>query len=380
MVAACVASVFIIFYAIDVALFADQIKLSCNRKVSVPLRPKFRINNAITDNLTRIERARGFLDAARLSEAWIAGMQQRALVLEAHHTTHIEGTHLTLDESERLLAGEKPAGVRAEDAKEVTNYRNAVDLVAEYLGSGEPVTEGFIREIHKRLVRGVRGNAAAPGEYRRIQNYVANSITKEIIYTPPAALAVPPLMAEFVAWLNDEEKLHPILLAGVAQFQLVHIHPFLDGNGRTARLLSMLCLYSQGYDFKRLFTLSEYYDRDRSGYYKAIQSVRRKNLDLTEWLEYFTSGLRSQLIEIQRKGEALIRLDVLEKQHALSARQRGALELALAGDGFQIQDLEAKYPEIHRRSLQRDLKGLLEKDLIEADGSTNRLVYRAVGK
>ena len=102
-------------------------------------------------------------------------MQERALVLEAHHTTHIEGTHLTLDQSERLLAGGNPVDVQPDDAKEVVNYRKAFDLVAHYLGSGDPITEGLIREIHKRLVRGVRGNAAAPGEYRRIQNYVAMS-------------------------------------------------------------------------------------------------------------------------------------------------------------------------------------------------------------
>jgi hypothetical protein len=78
------------------------------------LQPKFRITNAIAGDLTRIERARGFLEAARLSDDWIAGMQQRALILEAHYTTHIEGTHLTLDQSERLLSGEKPAGVKAD--------------------------------------------------------------------------------------------------------------------------------------------------------------------------------------------------------------------------------------------------------------------------
>src|ERR1019366_10423202 len=164
------------------------------------MNPQFRITNVIAGSLTRIERARGFLDAAKLSEEWITGMQQRALVLEAHHTTHIEGTHLTLDQSERLLAGEKPEGVKADDAKEVTNYRRAVDLVADYLGSGDPVTEGLIREIHKRLVRGVRGNSAAPGEYRSVQNYVANSVTKEVVYTPPPAQEVAPLMAEFVSW------------------------------------------------------------------------------------------------------------------------------------------------------------------------------------
>ncbi len=339
------------------------------------MNPQFRITNAIAGNLARIERARGFLDAAKLSEDWIAGMQQRALVLEAHHTTHIEGTHLTLDQSERLLAGEHPPGVQADDAREVINYRDAFDLVAEYLGSGDPITEGLVREIHKRLVRGVRDDAANPGEYRRVQNYVANSVTKEIIYTPPPPGQVPPLKTDFVSWLNVEEEIHPILVAGVAQFQLVEIHPFLDGNGRTARLLSMLCLYRKGYDFKRLFTLSEYYDRDRSSYYQAIRSVRELAMDLTKWLEYFTNGLSFQLAEVQEKGESLIRLDVLTQKHTLTARQRAAIELAMAGE-FRIEDFEARCPGVHRRSLQRDLRTLIEKQLLAAEGATNRLVYR----
>jgi Fic family protein len=344
------------------------------------MKPQFRITNAIARDLTRIERARGFLEAAKLSGEWIAGMQQRALVLEAHHTTHIEGTHLTLDQSERLLAGEKPPGVEADDAKEVVNYRQAFDLVADYLASGDPITEGLVREIHQRLVRGIRGNVAAPGEYRRVQNYVANSQTKEIIYTPPHPQHVPPLMTEFVSWLNTEQEVHPILVAGVAQFQLVHIHPFLDGNGRTGRLLSMLCLFRKGYDFKRLFTLSEYYDRDRSSYYRAIQSVREQELDLTLWLEFFTLGLSSQLAEVQEKGESLIRLDVLTNQHKLTARQRAALDLAANRPEFRMEDFEAKCPGVHRRSLQRDLRVLIDKHLLVADGATNRLIYRVAGK
>jgi Fic family protein len=270
--------------------------------------------------------------------------------------------------------------VKADDAREVTNYRKAVELVAHYLGSGDPITEGLIREIHKRLVRGVRGNAAAPGEYRRIQNYVANSVTKEIIYTPPSPHEVAPMMAEFVSWLNSERDVHPVLVAGIAQFQLVHIHPFLDGNGRTARLLSMLCLYRRGYDFKRLFTLSEYYDRDRPGYYHAIQSVRQRDLDLTDWLEYFTFGLQWQLGEVQEKGETLIRLDVLARRHRLSDRQLVALELAQQGATFRLQDFESRFPDVHRRSLQRDLRGLVGQGLLEAEGATNRVVYRAPGK
>lgn len=119
--------------------------------------PRFTISNAITAALTAIERARGFLEAATLSEAWITRMSQRALLLEAHHTTHIEGTQLTLDEAARLWAGESVTSADRDDVRELLNYRDAFNLVAEYLGSGEPVTEALVREIHQRLVKGVRG-------------------------------------------------------------------------------------------------------------------------------------------------------------------------------------------------------------------------------
>ncbi len=96
---------------------------------------------------------------------------------------------------------------------------------------------------------------------------------------------------ELVDWLDREQEVHPVLVSGVAQFQFVHVHPFLDGNGRTSRLLSTLSLYRAGYDFKRLFTISEYYDRDRQSFYRAIQSVRKSGMDMTGWLEYFVDGM-----------------------------------------------------------------------------------------
>jgi len=230
--------------------------------------------------LTRIERARGFLEGASLSEAWVREMGRRALILEAHHTTHIEGTRLTLDQAERLLAGDPVPDADPDDVRELLNYRRAFDFVSEYLKTGGPIAEGLVREIHKRLVQGVRGGAAAPGEYRRVQNYVVNSATGETIYTPPPAYDVPIMMAELVDWLNHERDVHPVLVSGIAQFQLVQIHPFLDGNGRTSRLLSTLCLYRAGYDFRRLFTISQYYDRDRTAFYRAIQGVRESGMDI----------------------------------------------------------------------------------------------------
>ncbi len=162
------------------------------------MQPRFTISNTTAAALSQIERARGFLDAATLSEAWVQRMSSRALLLEAHHTTHIEGTQLTIEQSAHLWAGESIPGTAPDDVQELLNYREAFDLVSEYLTSGEPITEGLIREIHRRLVIAVRGGEAAPGSYRTTQNFVANSVTKEIIYTPPPAYHVAPLMRELV--------------------------------------------------------------------------------------------------------------------------------------------------------------------------------------
>jgi len=142
--------------------------------------PSFHIIHRMTAGLTRIERARGFLEAARLSEDWLVTMRSRAFALEAHHTTHIEGTRLTLEQAERLLAGEVVAGTDPYDVRELLNYRDAFEFVSGYLNDGGPVTEGLIREIHRRLVAGVQGGSAAPGEYRRVQNYVVNAATEQV--------------------------------------------------------------------------------------------------------------------------------------------------------------------------------------------------------
>lgn len=340
------------------------------------IEPKFTITNQIANDLTKIVSVKGFLDAIILSDDWINEMQNKALVLEAHHTTHIEGTQLTLEQSERLLNGEVLEGTNPDDAKELVNYRDAFNLVSDHLDSDLPVTEGLIREIHKRLVKNVRGNSAAPGEYRKIQNYVVNSKTGETVYTPPPAYDIQNMMQNMVQYINNTNDIHPILISGIAQFQLVHIHPFLDGNGRTARLLSTLCLYRKGYDFKRLFTISEYYDQNRTDYYKAIQSVREKNMDMTEWLEYFTYALASQMQDIQTFGESVIRADVLSKKHRLSARQQQIIQYILRHDEMTIREIERILPSINRRTLQRELKDLIDKELIITEGATHHLVYK----
>ena len=350
---------------------------SINERFPRMFTPKFTITNKINKFLLEIERARGFLEATKFKEQWIRNMQSEALILEAHHSTHIEGTLLTLSQAHRILTGKPVRGVRKDDRQELFNYKEAMDFVSEYLGQQSEMTEGLIKQIHEILVKDVRGGTLEPGRYRKVQNYVVNSFTKEIIYTPPPPSQVPQLMREFIEWLKKESAISPVLTAGISQYQFVDIHPFLDGNGRTARVLCTLILYQNGYDFKRLFSLSEYYDKNRRGYYDAIQSVRANNMDMTGWLEYFTEGLTNQLTEMKIRGEQAIKKEVLSekiKDFSLNPRQKKALEFLIEHERID----NAAYQSIcktTRKTAARDLAELVELGLLERHGEKKGIYY-----
>ena len=270
--------------------------------------PCFTITNAITAGLTTIERARGFLQAATLSEEWVRRMSQRALLLEAHHTTHIEGTELTIEQAERAWAGERVTEARPDDVRELLNYREAFNLVSTYLESGEPITEGLIREIHKRLVAGVRGGEGGPGAYRNVQNYVANSRTGEVVYTPPPPHDVPPMMADLVRWLNVPGDVHPVLISGLAQFQFVHIHPFVDGNGRVGRCLIHVVYRQRGLAPSIVPPISLVLAARSDAYVAGLGSFRSG--DPADWLEFFAVTAIAGVRHAESLG---VRLDQLRQ-------------------------------------------------------------------
>ncbi len=193
-------------------------------------------------------------------------------------------------------------------------------------------------------------------------------------------------MKEFVKWINEKSNIHPVLKSGIIQFQLVHIHPFIDGNGRTSRLLCALYLYKSDYDFKKLFSISEYYDKNRASFYKAIQSVRNNNMDMTEWLEFFVKAFLSQMNEMMAIGKKVIRKDVLIQSYNLSKRQAVIIEYMIENQVLIPKDFEKlrvkigramKIPKssITRRTLQRDLKTMINKKILKKKGATNQQFY-----
>ena len=352
--------------------------------------PKFKITQSMLKNLMGIERARGFLEAAKLSKQWIRKISHNAFLLETYHTTHIEGTQMSFEDSKKILTGKKVSHLDKQDIKEVKNYRDAFNLISDYLKEGKQIKESIIKDIHRELVKGVRGNSAHPGIYRNVQNYVGNALTGDIIYTPPPPRQVSRLMKEFVQWINEETNIHPVLISGIIQFQFVHIHPFLDGNGRTSRLLCAFYLYKSDYDFKQLFSVSEYYDKNRSRFYKALQSVRKNKMDMTQWLEYFVEGFLFQMQDVMDIGKKVILKDTLAKKGDLSQRQAIIMNHVLERGKLTPKDFEklcgeiassmkssktATLPKITKRTLQRDLKDMVDKKILRTEGSTNKKIY-----
>ena len=147
-------------------------------------------------------------------------------------------------------------------------------------------------------------------KYRDGQNVITDSSSGEIVYMPPEAKDVPILMKDFIDWLNLEKETPILIKAAIAHYQYVTIHPYYDGNGRSARLLTTLILHKNSYDLKGIYSLEEYYAKDLIGYYNAITVgpshnyyMGRENADITNWIEYFIDGVRISFEKVYEKAK-----------------------------------------------------------------------------
>lgn len=272
--------------------------------------PKYAITTSIAHNLMDIEAARVVVENTPLPPAVQAELARKARIRATHYSTRIEGNRLTLQEAEEVISNrQREFHGRERDVAEVQNYWNALIRVEEWASKTRPITEDVIRRIHSIVMNGSRSK---PIPYRDGQNVIRDSYTGGIIYLPPEAPDVPGLMHEMVAWVNAAENEHvpAVIIAALAHYQFVSIHPYYDGNGRTARLLATFILHRSGYGMNGLFSLEEYHSQDLDAYYNALDVgehhnyyMGRVDADLTGWLEYFVSTLT--LVFSAAKDEAV---------------------------------------------------------------------------
>lgn len=271
--------------------------------------PRYSITTPAASGLMEIESARAAVAHTPLSPAVQAELRRRARLRSTHYSTRIEGNRLTLAETAQVIEKRRAEfHGRERDVREVRNYWTALVRLEEWAAKKSVFTELLIQRLHALVEKGAR---AKPTPYRDGQNVIRDSASNEIIYLPPEAKDVPTLMAAMVAWVNQAEKDGvPIpVIAALAHYQFVTIHPYYDGNGRTARLLATFILQRGGYGLKGFFSLEEHHARDLEGYYQALATHHHHNyyegraaVDLSNWIEYFIQTLATVFKSVQEEA------------------------------------------------------------------------------
>lgn len=245
---------------------------------------------------------------------------------EATTSSKIEGTQTNLEEA--FVKEEDVNPEKRDDWGEVHNYIDAINFSIASLTS-LPISNRLIKNTHKVLMQGARGENKSPGEYRTSQNWIGATL-RDAIYVPPIAEEISNLMGDLEKFLHDDQ-IHtpPLLRIGMLHYQFETIHPFLDGNGRMGRLLITLYLVSKGLLTKPALYLSDFFEHHRSYYYDNLTRVRTHN-DMTQWLKFFLVGIIETANSSIQTFKDIIALKVrIEKEvlPKLGRRQHAGIEV-----------------------------------------------------
>lgn len=344
--------------------------------------PKYTITEKILNNLTLIMAAREVVEQSHLVPKREARLRRQALLHNTHSSTAIEGNKLTLEQVEALASG-KEVLATDKDKQEVLNYIEALEKVPTFAKKGQIKTQDLLN-VHRVITKNVMENNSDSGAFRNRQVFVGRRIINgtglktEVEYMPPPTEEVPELVEEFIDWLNIDKVwgLNPVLLAGISHYEIARIHPFIDGNGRTARLFATLILYLIGFDHRRIFALDDYYDRDRKAYYAALKTAQTSNGDLSQWLEYFTGGVA---YSVQETKDAILKMGTKKErgsreQISLSARQMRIVEHINARGKVTNRELQELF-NISPQAVHKELTKLVELKVIKPVGQGRSLHY-----
>lgn len=242
------------------------------------------------------------------------------VIKEATTSSRIEGTKTNVDEA--LLSVDEIKPEKRDDWQEVQNYIHSLNYSIEKLKE-LPISTRLLKEAHKILISGVRGETKQPGQYRTSQNWIGGATLKDAVFIPPHHSEVSELMKDLENFIHNEAIEVPDLIRiAIIHYQFETIHPFLDGNGRLGRLLITLYLVSVGLLNKPTLYLSDFFEKKKSLYYDNLNFVRTSN-KLSQWLKFFLVAV----IETSDKGiqtfREILRLkDEIEGEKLLSLRNR----------------------------------------------------------
>jgi Fic family protein len=352
--------------------------------------PNYKITQKILKYISQVEVSKEIIENAPLVPQWEVKFREEAVLRSVHHGTHVEGNPMTIGEVKGALEG-REVSARERDVQEVLNYRNVLRYIDKWSRKGEEAEQaidlGTVLKMH-----GIVTDKVLPperqGKMRDVEVVLRSSHSGITTYKPPTHYNVPALVNLFLQWLNGPgTEVHPVLRAGITNYELARIHPFVDGNGRVSRALAILVLFKSGYDIKRFFSLEEYFDRDAPRYYQALQNTSNQLVldnnerDLTEWLEYFSEGLAVELVRVKEKVKKLsvdLKLQNKVGQISLNDRQISLVEYMEDYGSVSNKEWRKILPDVSDDTILRDMQDLMKKKLVKKEGTTKASKYRLV--
>lgn len=336
--------------------------------------PKFTYTNKLVQNIGTIKELIGTLRTKRFPNTVLLQLEKDARALSAFSSTHIEGNPLPLTDVKKILKS-KPEYIR-DSEREVLNYNKVLLYLHDLIQSEKTIelNKEFICHIQKLVTDKLIADFLS-GAYRNQPVFVNDPRKKQTIYWPPDHADIPQLMNELMEYINkNQKKIDYLILAGIFHKQFVIIHPFLDGNGRTTRLVTKALLAQMGLNTFKLFSFENYYNANISKYFQKVGVQgnyydEHKNWNFTEWLEYFTDGI---IDELHRVSELLPQptslKDRLEPHHNLI--------LNLLQEKGVIKDSDyAQVTSRSRASRILDFQKLIELGMIERKGEGRGVYY-----
>ncbi len=337
-------------------------------------KPKYQINNTLLNNIVKIKNLISELNDQKFPELILAKFEKDSYAISAHASTSIEGNPIPLTDVRKILKN-TPTHIR-DTEKEILNYNKALEYLNTLLSKPKPITNAFICTTQSIVVDDLMEKKNI-GKYR-VEPVVVNDPRKrKIAYIPPNADEVTALMNELLNYLEKEyNTIDPLILAGIFHKQFVVIHPFMDGNGRTARLVTKSLLARMGLDTFQLFSFENYYNQNVTKYFSSVGVLGdyyniKEKVDFTDWLIYFTDGIIDELLRVQKLLKSSLapnRVTEYEKVIVEYIKKNGSIS-------------KSEYEKITDRAHSTqilDFKRLVGKNIITRQGKGKATYYTII--
>ncbi|OGY08384.1 MAG: hypothetical protein A2700_00905 [Candidatus Blackburnbacteria bacterium RIFCSPHIGHO2_01_FULL_44_64] len=336
--------------------------------------PKYTITNSLLESIKRVNVLVHELNDRRFPHVVLLEFEKVARAVSTYASTSIEGNPLPLTEVKKILKS-KPQHVR-DSEKEILNYNRALqDLNRELEEGGFRISLELVLKIQKQVTEGLLPTTDL-GRLRQKPVVVNDPKTGQVVFLPPDVPDVGPMVEDLITFINKNRgKIDPLILAGIFHKQMVLIHPFLDGNGRTTRLVTKVLLAQMNLNTFNLFSFENYYNKNVTRYFQSVGEFGNyyeitDQIDFTTWLEYFTGGIIDELLRVQKLlPEVGISPDTQLQEHHIKILDY------IRVNGFITNRVCAKVSDRAKATRTLDFQRLMRLGLIERKGKGRAIYY-----